>query len=185
MKIKTGKTKKPGKTVRELTVAAGNAMKNGFYTEAIWILSAIMEIRLKKIIMITEDRNPGAAFDLEKQLKRIKWLQAREKYSLLKDQFPADLLQSLRTWKNNRNILMKDMLEMHVSFDRKERMAKEGISLFKELNKIYKHYRLAAGEINTAPFSREAETTTKDASQTPLTGSQTPDAPKGPEASNK
>lgn len=143
MKIKSGKNKKPGNTVKEMTIAAGNAMKNGFYTEAIWILSGIMEIRLKKLIIITELRNPGAASGLEQHLKRIKLLQTREQYSLLKSHFPSSLISSLRDWKNNRNIMMKDMLEMHVSWERKERLAKEGISLLKSLNKVYKHYRLA------------------------------------------
>jgi|GEM_PF-451431 len=143
MKIKAGKTKKPGSTVKELTISAGNAMKNGFYTEAIWILSAIMEIRLKKLIMITEGKTPGAASGLEQHLKRIKLLQTREPYSLLKSQFHLSLINSLRSWKNNRNIMTKDMLEMHVSWDRKERMAKEGISLLKQLNKVYRHYKLA------------------------------------------
>jgi hypothetical protein len=143
MKIKAGKSRKPPTTVQDMTIAAGNAMKNGFYTEAIWILSAIMETRLKRMITITEQKNPGAAFGLEKQLKRIKLLQTREQYSLLKSHFPLSLISSLRSWKNNRNIMIKDMLEMHVSWERKEKLAKEGISLLKDLNKVYKHYKLA------------------------------------------
>ncbi len=143
MRIKTGKSKKPVFTVKELTIAAGNAMKNGFYTEAIWILSGIMEIRLKKLIMITEGKNPGSASGLEQHLKKIKLLQTREQYSVLRSQFHPALINSLRSWKNNRNIMMKDMLEMHVSWDRKERMAKQGIALLKDLNKVYKHYKLA------------------------------------------
>jgi len=143
MKIRAGKFKKPGNSVKEMTISAGSAMKNGFYTEAIWILSAIMEARLKKIIIVTEGRKPGAASGLEQHLKRIKLLQSREQYSLLKSQFPAVLINSLRSWKNNRNIMMKDMLEMHVSYERKERLSKQGIALLKGLNKVYKHYKLA------------------------------------------
>lgn len=143
MKIRAGKFKKPGKTVREMTIAAGNAMKNGFYTEAIWILSGIMEARLKKIIILTENLNPGAASGMEQHLKRIKLLQTREQYSVLKEHFPSTLINALRLWKNNRNIMMKDMLEMHVSWERKERQAKQGVELLKELNKVYKHYKLA------------------------------------------
>ena len=143
MKIKAGKFKKPGKTVKEMTIAAGNAMKNGFYTEAIWILSGIMETRLKKMIILTEGKNPGAAYGLEQHLKRIKLLQSREQYSLLKSHFPSALINSLRSWKNNRNIMMKDMLEMHISWERKERQAKQGIALLKEMNRVYKHYKLA------------------------------------------
>jgi len=143
MKIRAGKFKKPGITVKEMTIAAGSAMKSGFYTEAIWILSAIMETRLKKMIIITEGKNPGAAYGLEQHLKRIKLLQSREQYSLLKSHFPSGLINSLRSWKNNRNIMMKDMLEMHVSWERKERQAKHGIALLKELNKAFRKYKLA------------------------------------------
>jgi hypothetical protein len=146
MKIKAGKIKRTGKSVREMTTAAGNAMKNGFYTEAIWLLSGIMEGRLKKLVILTEERNPGAAAGLEQLLKRIKLLQTRERNALLRNQFPNTLLNSMRDWKNNRNIMMKDMLLMHVSDERRERLARQGIGLLKELNKVYKHYKLAINE---------------------------------------
>jgi hypothetical protein len=145
MKIKAGKFKKPGKSTSEMTIAAGNAMKNGFYTEAIWILSGIMEKRLKKMIMLTEGRNPGAAPGIEQLLKRLKLLQKREQYVILKSEVPTVFINTLRSWKNNRNIMMKDMIEMHVSWERKERQAKQGVALLKELNKIYKKYKLAIG----------------------------------------
>jgi len=148
MKIKAGKFKKPGKTIKEMTIAAGNAMKNGFYTEAVWILSGIMETRLKKMIILTEGRNPGAASGMEQHLKRIRLLQTRERYAILKSQFPSALINALRTWKNNRNIMMKDMLEMHVSWERKERQAKQGVALLKGLDKVYKHYKLS---VNSPP----------------------------------
>ena len=143
MKIRAGKFKKPGNTVKELTIAAGKAMKSGFYTEAIWLLSDIMEARLKKLILISDGKKPGAASGLEQHLKRIRLLQTREQYSVLREQFHVSLISRLREWKNNRNIMMKDMLEMHVSYERKERMAKMGIVLLKELDKVYKHYKLA------------------------------------------
>jgi len=143
MKIKAGKLKQPGKTVKEMTVSAGGAMKNGFYIEAIWLLSAIMEARLKKLLIVSEGHSPGAASGLEQHLKRIKLLQSREQYSVLKDQFPAALITALRDWKNNRNVMMKDMLEMHVSIERRERLARQGIELLKQLNKVYKHYKVA------------------------------------------
>ena len=42
--------------------------------------------------------------------------------------------------------MMKDMLEMHVSGDRKERLAKEGIKLLKDLNKVFRRYKIAFHE---------------------------------------
>ena len=146
MKIKAGKVKKQVRSVKQMTILAGIAMKNGFYTEAVWIISAIMEARLKKIILITEKKTPGAAFGLEQHLKRIKLLRYSQKNSVLNSGFPEDLIRSLRAWKNSRNILIKDMLEMHVSFDRRERLAREGVRLLKELNKVYKFYKVAFQE---------------------------------------
>jgi hypothetical protein len=151
MKIKTKKAGKQARTVKEMTITAGSAMKNGFYTETIWILSGIMELRLKKLVILTEGKTPGAALGLEQYLKRIRHLQSKEMFSVLKTEFPLTLISSLRSWKNNRNIMMKDMLEMHVSNDRKERLAKEGISLLKALNKVYKHYKLAFHEQSVKP----------------------------------
>ena len=173
MKIKAGKFKKPGKTVREMTIAAGNAMKNGFYTEAIWILSGIMENRLKKVIILTEGRNPGAASGMEQHLKRIKLLQTRERYSILKSQFPPVLINALRTWKNNRNIMMKDMLDMHVSWERKERQAKQGVALLKQLDKVYKHYKLA---VNSPPPDESAPHEIAGPEAKPETGTKAADA---------
>jgi hypothetical protein len=181
MKIKAGKFTKPGKTVKEMTIAAGNAMKNGFYTEAIWILSGIMEARLKKMIILTEGRNPGAASGMEQHLKRIKLLQTRERYALLKSQFPSTLINAMRSWKNNRNIMMKDMLEMHVSWERKERQAKQGVALLKQLDKVYKHYKLAVNvpppvlltptEILVPEAKSSTGTKTADVMNNPQTGS--------------
>ena len=144
MKIKTGKIKKQDKTVKGMTLSAGIALKNGFYTETIWILSDIIEERLIKVIMITERIKTVAASGIEKKLKRVKLLLSQEHNAPLKEHFPYTLITSIRSWKNKRNILMKDMLEMRVSLERKERLVKQGIGVLKELDKVYKHYKLAA-----------------------------------------
>jgi hypothetical protein len=158
MNIKAKKGRKQYRTPKEMTIAAGKAMKEGFYTETIWILSGIMELKLKKMIILTEGKTPGAAFGLEQCLKRIRNLQSKEKYAILKDEFPLPLIVSLRNWKNNRNIMMKDMLEMHVSGERKERLAKEGIGLLKALNKLSKRYKMAFHEPGVEPSSAQGDT---------------------------
>lgn len=157
MKTKVKKGRKHTRTPKEMTIAAGKAMKEGFYTEAIWILSGIMEVKLKKMIILTEGKTPGAAFGLEQCLKRIRNLQSKEKYAILKAEFPLPLIVSLRNWKNNRNIMMKDMLEMHVSGERKERLAKEGIGLLKALNKLSKRYKMAFHKPGVEPYSAPAD----------------------------
>ncbi len=144
MKIKTGKIRKLDKTVKGMTLSAGIALKNGFYTETIWILSEIIEERLRKVIVITEKMKPGAASGIEQHIKKVKLLLSKEHNASLKEHFPFTLVSSLRSWKNNRNTMMKDMLAMHVSSERKQRIANQGIAVLKELDKVYKHYKLAA-----------------------------------------
>jgi len=127
-----------------MTLAAGIALKNGFYTEASWILSEIIEERLRKVIMMMERVKPGAESGLEQNIKRVKQLLSQDHNSPLQEHFPYTLITSIRSWKNKRNILMKDMLVLHVSLERKERIAKQGIAVLKKLDQVYKQYKLVA-----------------------------------------
>jgi hypothetical protein len=44
----------------------------------------------------------------------------------------------MRNWKNARNTMLKDMIDIHVSNQRMERLASEGIALYKKWNKSLK-----------------------------------------------
>lgn len=133
------KRKDPKKESNRLTMKAGMAMKNGFYLEASWIISGIMELKFKKLLTQAEGRNPGAGFTLEQFLKRIKYLIVNQKDPGIGSFFTIDLIDKIRSWKNQRNTIMKDMLFSHVSASRKERLAKDGVALLKQFNGAYKN----------------------------------------------
>jgi hypothetical protein len=120
---------------------AGLAIKNEFYLEASWILSSIIETRLKKILEKVENEHPGNGFTLEQTIKRVKHLHVADKHPLLAEHFTVIMLDEIRNWKNQRNTILKDMQDVHVSHARLERLALEGIRLLKKLNKAYKSFK--------------------------------------------
>jgi hypothetical protein len=130
--------KKPGK---KLVEKAGLAIKNEFYLEASWILSSIIEKKMKDLLAKLENHKPGIGFSLEQCIKRVKYLHLTSKYPLLTTHFTVKFIDDLRTWKNQRNNIMKDLLEVHVSKARMERLAMDGIRLLKELNAANKKFK--------------------------------------------
>jgi hypothetical protein len=141
MKKKKKAVKKRKKDGKKLVEKAGLAIKNEFYLEAAWILSSIIEKKIKDLLDKIENHKPGTGFTLEQCIKRIKYLHLTLKYPLLTNHFTVKFIDELRSWKNQRNTIMKDMLEVHVSRARMERLAMDGIRLLKELNAAYKKFR--------------------------------------------
>ena len=139
------KHKKSGKkqkhTGKKLLEKAGFAIKNEFFLEASWILSALIEKKLKKLLESIENHNPGAGYSLEQSVKRVKYLHLSEKHPGFSGNFDVKLIDAIRTWKNQRNIILKDMQDVHVSQARLERLALEGIRLLKEWNRSSKKFR--------------------------------------------
>jgi hypothetical protein len=139
---KRKKAEKKQKAVRKkLVEKAGLAIKNEFYLEASWILSSIMEKKLKNLLDKLENQKPGAGFSLEQSIKRIKFLHLTSKHPLLTLHYKISFIDELRNWKNQRNTVMKDMLAVHVSKARMERLALDGIRLLKELNADSKKFK--------------------------------------------
>ncbi len=120
---------------------AGLAMKHEFYLEASLILSSVMEKQLKKLLGLVENQLPGSGFTLEQSIKRVKYLHTSSKYPDLTAHFNVRLIDEIRTWKNQRNEILKDIPEIHVSPARLERLAVEGIRLLKEWKKAGKAFR--------------------------------------------
>jgi hypothetical protein len=139
------KTKKNGKdlrkSVKNLVPLTGIAMKKGFYLEVVMMVSTIMESRFRSVITRIEKENPGLGFNLEKCIRKIKYLRIHQADPLLVRNFDLALIDSLRTWKNHRNGLLKDLTEIHVSKKRIENLAREGIFLLGDLNMSYKKFK--------------------------------------------
>ena len=137
------KMKKPGKNI--LIQKAGLAMKHGFYLEASWILSSMLEKKLKKMLEKVENVSPGAGYSLEQSVKRVKHLHMTQKHPLFSEHFEVGLIDQIRNWKNQRNIILKDMQAVHVSQARLERLANEGVRLLKEWSLAQKRFKSASG----------------------------------------
>jgi hypothetical protein len=133
-----GKRKQPGK---KLIQRAGLAMKNGFYLEASWILSALIEKKLKKMLERIGDHPPGAGYTLEQTVKRVKYVHLSNKYPAFSDVFDAALIDEIRNWKNQRNAVLNDMRDVHVSPARLERLAHEGTRLLKAWNRAAREFK--------------------------------------------
>jgi len=129
------------KKIKYMTTKAGLALKNQFYLEASWIISEILEKRLKSLLEKISNQKPGAGFTLEQCIKRVKHIHITGKNQQFRNYFEVRLIDKTRNWKNQRNTIIKDMLNVHVSNARKEKLAMDGIRLSKEWNRALKTFK--------------------------------------------
>jgi len=131
------------KLIKKLIPKAGLALKNEFYLETSWIISTIIETRLKSIITRVEGKNPGTGYNLDRCVKRVKYLIVKGDHLILSKEIGLLLVDAIRVWKNHRNKILKDMSEKHISRQRFAALAQEGIVLMQEMNGSYKKFKSA------------------------------------------
>ena len=120
---------------KKLLERAGLAIKHEFYLEAIWILSALFEKKLSKMISRELIQTDLTGLTFLRLLKRARHLQAGE--------LPlATTLDGIREWKNQRNEMMRDLPRIRVSRGRLERLAMQGTTLYRELSRIARELKL-------------------------------------------
>jgi hypothetical protein len=61
---------------------------------------------------------------------------------LLSGLITIGLIDEIRAWKNQRNLLLKAVESTHVSKKRLQNLAEEGIELMERLNDSYKKYKM-------------------------------------------
>ena len=138
MKPGRQKTKK-GKKVGVFSVSdAGLAFKHEFYLETAWILSLLFERKAKNVLKIIEADPKTANYSFEQSINRIKHHHQAGRVPQLSEFLLPGLIDEMRNWKTSRNAMLKDMTTIHVSQQRMERLASEGISLYKKWNKSLK-----------------------------------------------
>jgi hypothetical protein len=128
---------------KRLVEKAGLAIKNEFYLEASWILTSIFERKLGKILEKLQPPDPRQNVTLTQLIHRVRSLNISAKHPDFSAHIKVGLIDDIRNWKNQRNEVLKDMPDIHVSQARLERLAIEGVRLFKELNKATKSLKLA------------------------------------------
>ena len=123
-------------------------IEHKYFFEALLILSDELEGKLKKMVEKIEKSSPGSGFSLEQYIKRLKHLHLSEKEPLFSKYFEVRLVDEIRNWKNQRNNILKDMQDVHVSLARRERHVRDGVRLLQEWNHNSKKFK--------AEFSRLA-----------------------------
>jgi hypothetical protein len=132
---------------KKLIEKAGLAIKHEFYLEASWILSALFERKLHRILDSLQPPSQTRGLTFEQTIKRVKYWHINSKYpdltSHITSHLTVRLIDDIRSWKNQRNDILKDIPDIHVSQARLEKLATEGVKLYKELNKVVKSYKSA------------------------------------------
>ncbi len=134
-------TKKTKKRIKDGTVSvsdAGLAYKNGFYLETAWILSQLFERKAKSVLKRIESDQTTNSYSFDQCIKRIKYHHQAGRIPQVETFIDAGLIDGMRNWKNSRNSMLRDMITIHVSPGRMERLASEGIALYKTWNKSMK-----------------------------------------------
>jgi hypothetical protein len=141
MKRKKNGARKKGKDGCCSVSRAGLAYKQGFYLETAWILSQMFEKKTKSILKKFETTQTMQGYSFEQSIKRIKYHHLAGKVPQLITYLDLGLIEEMRNWKNTRNTMLKDMVSVHVSKNRMERLASEGITLYKRWNKSVKQVK--------------------------------------------
>ncbi len=130
------------------------ALKNYFYLEAIFIEYSIMEDRLESILrhagvwenMIEKERKQKKREDvfisIETKIRKISEL-ARRKNSLENKYFSVDLMESVKSWKENRNPLTHALLKKQLHTKDLEDIAVKGEEIVRILCSKSTSYRRA------------------------------------------
>jgi hypothetical protein len=152
MKKKTG----THTTIKKLTLRAILAFENEFYLETSWIISMIIETRLRNILARVEGRDPGAGYGLDRCVKRVKYHIGKGNLPVLSGEIGLPLADAIRLWKNKRNNVLKDLNDKHVSVQRVAMLAQEGIVLMQDTNASWKKFKAAwVGMPEPAPARQE------------------------------
>ncbi len=108
------------------------AIKYGFLIEAVAIEYAIMEDRLESVLIHEGVFNPDKHGTLVRKLNRIRELQ-RRKGSLENKYLSVELLDSIASWKDERNALIHALLKQNLSTQELLETAENGYAIVKQL----------------------------------------------------
>ena len=141
MKKENKAKKKENPKKRFSASEAGLAFKHGFYLETVWILSMILEKKTKNYLSQIDATYDIQGFSFEQCISRIRYLHKAGRIPAIGKHIDIVLIDGMRKWKSTRNKMLKDMILVHVSQTRMERVALDGIALYKKWNKALKNIK--------------------------------------------
>ena len=122
------------------------ALTNGFYLEAIFIEYSVIEDRTSAILRYggykAKARNKGEEPTLISKLNKISEV-ARNKKSLEHKYFSSELIEDIRSWKENRNALIHNLINQQTTAEELKECAEKGSELCKLLNSRSSSYKKA------------------------------------------
>ena len=126
------------------------AMKQNFYLEAIFIEYSIMEDRFESILrhagewekMYQKAQKQKRHVSIDAKIKKISNLASKKK-SLEEKYFSNELLESAKSWKNERNPLTHSLLKLDLQTEDLKQIAIKGQSIVKTLRNKTTAYRRA------------------------------------------
>ena len=110
------------------------ALNQKFYLEAIFIEYAIMEDRLESILRHAGkwDSKTDDRISISKKITKVNNL-IKSKNSIAKKYLNTELTDGIRSWKNNRNVLIHALLKQQLHTEDLQAFAEEGQVLVKAL----------------------------------------------------
>ena len=124
----------------EQMVRLKKAIKMEFYLEAVFIEYAVMEDRIESFLRHAGGVNPEKHTQLNKKLSRLAELQ-RCKTGLIRKYVSDELIASIHSWKNERNILTHAMMKNNLTTEQLKKLAEDGEQIVKILNSKSTSYR--------------------------------------------
>ena len=116
------------------------AIKYEFYMEAILIEGAVIEDRIESFLRASDVFNPEKHNTLDRKLSRLCELQ-RNKKSIIRKYVSDEVIESIYSWKKERNALVHALLKQNVSTDEIVNAVNIGRTIVKTLNSKSTSYR--------------------------------------------
>lgn len=123
------------------------ALAHQFYLEAIFIEYALLEDRFESALRHAGVFNPKKHRTIESKIKKLEDM-CREKKGLPQRYFSEELLDKVRTWKDDRNRLIHALVKQSLHTEDLSKIALEGQTLLKEVNRKVSCYKNALSRRN-------------------------------------
>ena len=118
---------------------ADYALETKFYLEASAICFAVIEERLRSVLIKTKKREIGGKHKIDSCIKQLKNLRKTE--PLIDKFFTVAFLNEINRWKNERNDITHELIENDVDEIKLEENAKQGRKIVRVLNALIMRWK--------------------------------------------
>lgn len=120
----------------DLMLKLKNSVEEKFYYESIFIIYAILEDRTESLLKhahINISKNDNQKLSLSEKLDKIRSCEPfQDEY--IKKHLTSEMINQIYEWKNKRNLLMHNLINLEYCNSEIEELALDGYELTKKLN---------------------------------------------------